>query len=242
MGIISMMVNGHMPLLLIPGFMLDETLWDKVAQELSRIGPLHYGSTREGASIDGMAEAIMRDAPERFILIGFSMGGYVAREIVRRFPDRVAALALIATSARADTPAQTARKAAALQAMAQGEFKGLSRSVVAQSLHPDRAEDHGLIAHIRSMSVNLGHDVFIRQTSVGREGDLGRLAGIAVPTLVIAAENDRLRSVEESRELAKGITGAELRVVPGCGHMIPLEKPDDLSALLALWLDRALRS
>jgi pimeloyl-ACP methyl ester carboxylesterase len=77
-----------------------------------------------------MGEGVLASAPECFVLIGFSMGGYVARTMARRAPDRVQALILIATSGRADSPAETERKAPSVKRVATQGYSGLSRSSV----------------------------------------------------------------------------------------------------------------
>ena len=92
--------EGAMTLLLIPGFMADATLWDAMTDDLAPFGPLVATDLSRGEDIERMAASILSDAPERFVAVGFSMGGYVARELARIAPERVEALILIATSAR----------------------------------------------------------------------------------------------------------------------------------------------
>jgi pimeloyl-ACP methyl ester carboxylesterase len=224
---------------LVPGFMTDATLWDDVAAALSRIGPVVRADISEGATIAAMADLVLAVCPPRFVLCGFSLGGYVAREIVLRVPDRVAGLALIATSARPDGAVQAQRQAAA-HAVAPAAFRGLSRAALADSLHPRHASDEALIERIRAMNVRLGPEVFMRQSALRRGDDRGRLPGIACPTLVVAGDGDRLRSLDESRELAEGIAGARLSVIEESGHMIPVEQPARLAEAILDWWDDAL--
>ncbi|WP_210338675.1 alpha/beta fold hydrolase [Ensifer sp. ENS06] len=100
-----------MAMLFVPGFMLDADLWRDVVPALGEYGPATYADLSQDGSIEAMARRTLMDAPDRFILTGFSMGGYVAREIVRQAPDRVTALILIATSARGDSDVERQRKA-----------------------------------------------------------------------------------------------------------------------------------
>ncbi|WP_398476648.1 alpha/beta fold hydrolase [Tardiphaga sp.] len=227
-----------MALLLIPGFMLDEDLWRDVVPGLQPFAPIVHADTSRDTSMAEMAARALAAMPGRFAVIGFSMGGYVAREIVRMAPERVSALILIATSARADTHAQTRRKAMAVAQIADAGFRGLSRAGVTPSLHPDRSDDDVLIGRIQAMSARLGGDVFRRQSMLDRQSE-ERLGEIACPTLIIAARADRLRSVAESEELHAGIAGSEMVIVQCAGHMIPMETPDELLAIIAPWLARA---
>jgi pimeloyl-ACP methyl ester carboxylesterase len=224
------------PLVMIPGYMLDDALWDGMLPFLPPGLPLHFASLAEGDAIASMAQAVLAKCPPQFMLLGFSMGGYVAREIVRLAPGRVGALALVASSSRADTPLLAAQRGKAALATPLGPFRGLGRAAVAQSLRPDNAGNEALVAQVRAMGERLGREVFIRQSLIVRDADTGRLSGIRCPTLVVAGEQDQLRSPAEARELAAGIPGARLATVPHAGHLIPLEQPQALAAILSGWL------
>ena len=224
-----------MTLLLISGFMADAALWDDVAGDLAPFGPVVTADLSQGENIETMAAAILDDAPERFIAVGFSMGGYVAREMARTAPERVTALILIATSARGDTDEMIRQRRSALKAPPKA-FKGLSRTAIASSLHPDRADDPAMVARVRDMGLRLGGDVFHRQSAMVRAGDLNRLGEIRQPTLIIAADADQLRGPDEAEELHRGIAGSTLVHVADSGHMIPLEQPLALARAMKEWL------
>ena len=224
------------PLVLIPGYMLDETLWDDVLPLLGTDRPIIHGSLREGATVDEMARRMLAACPPRFALAGFSMGGYIAREMARLAPQRVQSLILIATSARPDSQTTREQRAKAALNTPPGPFRGLSNGAIVTSLHPDRAGDAQLIARVRAMGERLGREVFLRQSLLER-GDMERLGEIACPTLVIAAAQDQLRSPVQAEELRDGIPGARLEVVKRSGHLIPLEQPAALAQLMRNWLD-----
>ena len=224
------------PLVLIPGYMLDDALWDGLLPFLPPTTPLHFASMTQGDSIAAMAQHVLAACPPRFALLGFSMGGYVAREMVRQAPARVAGLALLASSSRADTPLQVEQRGKAARAAPLGPFRGLGRAAVASALRPDNAGNEALIAQVRAMGERLGRDVFVRQSLIVRAADTDHLGQIACPTLVLHGEQDQMRSLEEARELAHGIPGARLAVLPHAGHMLTLEQPQATGRLLAHWL------
>jgi pimeloyl-ACP methyl ester carboxylesterase len=169
------------------------------------------------------------------------MGGYVACELVRLAPGRIEGLVLVATSARGDNAQQLKTKTLSVRLVDPERFHGLSRGAVTSSLHPDRASDEDMIERVRAMSERVGGEVFIRHASHTRESDLDRLAVIRCPTLVIAADGDGLRSVQESEELRDGIESAEFNVIEGSGHMIPIEAPEALLEIMLPWLQKMLR-
>ena len=161
----------------------------------------------------------------------------MAREIVRQAPERVKALVLIATSARGDTEVQRQRKEAVAHKPESVSFKGLSTAAVASSLHPDNAGRQDLIARIQAMGERLGSDVFRRQSLLERVDERHLLADINCPCLILAGEQDKLRSRAEVEELHDGISGSSLQVIEKTGHMIPLEAPEALVTVMRQWLD-----
>jgi len=225
-----------MPVLLVPGFMADETLWDDVAPALERFGPVVHADLRHDTSVEAMARRVLETAPPSFLLVGFSMGGDVARKIARQAPERVRALVLVATSTRGDTAVLQKRKGAIGNAAPSIAFSGLSRTAVATSLHPQQRDNEVLIERVRAMGMRLGGEVFRRQSILDRPGDLERSGEIRCPTLVVAAAQDQLRSLEEAREMATAIPGAELAVIDDTGHMIPIEAPQRLVDVIVPWL------
>lgn len=224
-----------MTLVLAPGFMLDDDLWTDMLPGLGRFGPIIFVDPSRAASIEEMAAQALESAPDHFDLLGFSMGGYVAQAMQRAAPGRVRRLALVATSARADSAFQAQRKALVAKADP-ARFGGLSRRAISLSLAPEREGDTALVERIHAMSQRLGGETFRRQSLFQRDGDLNLLAAIDCPTLIVAGSKDRLRSVEESREMQSRIRGSGLVIVES-GHMIPMEAPADLSSALTAFLD-----
>jgi pimeloyl-ACP methyl ester carboxylesterase len=228
--------DARMAILLVPGFMADEALWDDMVPALARFGPVVHADLRHDTSVEAMARRVLATAPPSFLLVGFSMGGYVARAIARQAPERVRALVLISTSTRGDTAALQKRKGAIGHAAPSIAFSGLSRTAIATSLHPKQRDNDALIERIRTMGTRLGGDVFRRQSLLDRPGDLERSNEIRCPTLVVAAADDQLRSLEEAQEMTAAIPGATLAVIEDTGHMIPIEAPQRLLDVIVPWL------
>ncbi len=136
-----------MNLLRLTGFMTDAGLWSDVADRRAPVGPVTHGDLSRDATVRAMADRAIAGAPDRFGVVGVSMGRCAAREIARGAPGRV--LVLIASSARADTPAQVQRKASAVGHVRPPGFSGLSRSAIRQPVHPQRAGGAALIERIR---------------------------------------------------------------------------------------------
>lgn len=228
------------PLVLIPGLLCNERLWDHQIRHLADIAEISVGNTLEDDTISAMALRILDAAPPRFALAGLSMGGYVAQEIMRREPDRVERLALVDTSARADTAEALKRRSGLIDLATKGKFKGVTPRLLPLLIHPDRLEDQPLTSVIMGMAEKIGQEVFVRQqnTIMGRIDGRPDLARIAVPTIIICGREDALTPMEVQEELAAGIPGARLCVVEECGHLAPMERPHAVTALMRDWLLR----
>lgn len=228
------MTSNNLPLVLIPGFMLDESLWDELLEPMAATRRIYRANLRNGQTIAEIARSIALQQPERFVLIGFSLGGYIARSLAEQFPERVAALILIASSLRQDTPEQKRIKQQAVKATNPNTFRGLSTTTIAKSLHPTHSTDKALIARIQCMGAQLGYEEFTKQSLLDRGGLSPEK--IHCPTLVIAADQDGLRLPEEAIELRQAIAGSQLKIVRDTGHMIPLEQPEALLKIIEEWL------
>jgi pimeloyl-ACP methyl ester carboxylesterase len=226
------------PLVLLPGLLLDEALWAPQRAALTDIADMMVGDLTKEDSMAGMARSVLAVAPPSFALAGLSMGGYVAFEIMRQAPERVTRLALLDTSARPDTPEQTASRRALMQMCEKGEFKGVTRRLLPQWIHPSRVDDASVADVVLSMTARVGRDSFLSQQTaiIGRPDSRPGLSRIHCPTLVLCGHEDRATPVEVHREMAADIPNARLVIVPECGHLSPLERPEAVNHAFRTWL------
>ncbi len=231
-------MTNKIPLLLLPGLLCDGRLWaPQIAALSERAEPIVADLTRDD-SMTGMARGALAMAPPRFALAGLSMGGYVAQEIMRQAPERVVKLALLDSSARADTPEQTRRRRDLIALSARGQFRGVSPRLLPLFIHPDRFGDTALVETIAAMADAVGAEGFRRQeTALMNRPDLrADLARIAVPTLVLCGREDVLTPLPLAEEMATAIPGARLEIIEHCGHLTTLERPDETNRALDEWL------
>jgi pimeloyl-ACP methyl ester carboxylesterase len=231
-------MTGRIPLILLPGLLLDEALWTPQRAALADIADMTVADLTQDDSMKAMARRVLDGAPPRFALAALSMGGYVAFEIMRQASGRVDRLALLDTSARPDTPEQTANRRNLMAMCEQGEFKGVTRRLLPQWIHPARVDDKILAETVMSMTARVGRDTFLRQQTaiIGRVDSRPGLSRIQCPTLVLCGHDDKATPVELHREIAADIPNARLVVVPECGHLSPLERPEAVNAALRSWL------
>ena len=231
-------MTRKIPLILLPGLLCDAALWRPQVQGLAEVAePLIIDLTKDD-SFAAMARRALAAAPPSFALAGLSMGGYVAQEIMRQAPDRVEKLALLDTSARADTPEQTARRRGLIELSEKGEFKGVTPRLLPLLIHAARHEDEALGAIVMGMAERVGKEAFLRQQKaiMGRPDGREDLRRIACPTLVLCGRQDALTPLALHEEIAGLVAGAKLVVVEDCGHLSTLEKPATVTAEMRQWL------
>jgi pimeloyl-ACP methyl ester carboxylesterase len=201
-------------------------------------GPVTVADHRRDEDMTAIAQRILDAAPPRFALAGLSMGGYIAFAMMRLAPDRIERLALLDTSARPDMPEQKAGREKFIAMAQAGKLMDVVETLTPRFLHRDRAGDETLKGIVRAMAEDTGADAFVRQSRaiMSRADSRPLLASIRCPTLVLVGEGDELTTPEMAREIAAGIAGAALKVVPDCGHLSTIEKPEAVNAALREWL------
>ena len=227
-------------LLLLPGLLNTRRLWESQIADLTDVAEVTVPELWHHASIGEMAEAALKVAPERFSLGGFSMGGYVAFEILRRAPERVERLALMDTQATPDTPEATARRRGFVEQTKMGRFHGVQPSLLPQIVHRSRLADQSVIQPIVEMAAEVGADGFCRSqvAMIDRPDSRPLLVEIKQPTLVLVGRQDIATPLIRAEEMAADISHSQLVVIETCGHMSPLEKPAEVSAALRRWFQQ----
>ena len=228
---------------LLPGLACDAALFEHQAAALRAC----YGAARvqvsdvhtRAASLPEMAAQLLAETRGALVLIGCSMGGMVALEALRQAPQRIAALALLGSSARADVAAMVFLRREAIKRFEAGRMDEVLRANLPAAFHPRHAGDAALVESYFQMIRRAGAAQLIAQNrAVMARADLRpHLGAIRCPTLVMVGEADALTPLAEAREMADAIPGARLVQLPECGHMLTLEAPQRVSDTLLVWLN-----
>jgi pimeloyl-ACP methyl ester carboxylesterase len=231
-------MDNTMPILLVPGLGGSARIYAPLVPALWRFGPVTVANHVRDDSMGAIARRILAEAPPRFALAGHSMGGYIAFEIMRQAPERVARLALLNTQARPDTPEAIERRRGTIKAIEAGGFSRGIDAAYPGFVHPSRRDDAALRKVVDEMGEDIGTDAYVRQllAVMGRADSRPTLATIACPTLVLTGDQDNTVSNTLSVEMAQGIPGAKLVVVADCGHLSQIEQPQAVAEALTEWL------
>lgn len=235
-------MKDNLPLVLVPGLLSDATTWKAQihcfgARYQLIVPQVHI----DAPSIAAMAEAILATLPSRFALVGWSMGGYISFEMMRRAPGRISRLALISTSARADAPESAPERRESVMIAREHGASVAWRQKMGLSFHrPDRLPPD-VIAELEAMTDKLGADRYASQQEaiIARADSRDILPAITCPTIVICGTHDSRTPPVHSWEIASAVAGAELHLLAECGHCSPIEDPRTVNALLGAWMERS---
>ncbi len=230
-------MTDSLPTVCIPGLACSARLYQDQIPALWTVGPVMVAQPTQHDRIAALAQSILAAAPARFALVGLSMGGYLSFEILRQAPARVAKLALLDTSARADTPEQSENRRAQIRLAATTPARAIADGLFPRLVHRSRHGDESLRGIFRLMAEEVGTAAYARQQAaiIGRPDSRPLLATIRCPTLVVVGDGDELTPPPVAAEIANGIPGARLVTVAGCGHASTLERPTEVTAALLEW-------
>ena len=231
-------MTAPLPLVLVPGLLDSYRLYAPQLDALWARGAVHLAQHTRADTMTALAQAILAAAPERFALAGLSMGGYIAFEMLRQAPARIARLALLDTQARPESPeAATARRAQMELARREG-LGAVIESQIPRLLHAPHQRDPALRALLHAMAEEVGLEGFLnqQQANLTRPDSRPTLPQVRCPTLVVVGAQDILTPPACAEEMAAGIAGARLTVLPECGHLCTLEQPRAVNEALTAWL------
>ncbi len=231
-------MDNTMPILLVPGLVSSPRIFSPLLPALWRLGPVTVANHIRDDNMGAIARRILAEAPPRFALAGHSMGGYIAFEIMRQAPERVAKLALVNTQARPDTAAGTTRLQGMIARARNGFYHDVLDEIFPGLVHPSRQGDTALRQLLHDQGDDAGVEAFIRQLTaiINRPDSRPTLAWIKCPTLVLTGDQDNTTPNSLSMEMAGGIPGAKLVVLPNCGHLPQVEQPQATAEALTEWL------
>lgn len=227
------------PLVLLPGLMCDARLYRPQIEVFSKTRPVTVAPISAGERIEEIASGLLDQLPHRFALAGLSMGGVVALELIRRAPERVSRLCLMATDAQADTPQMAASREDLIIGAQGGRLEEVMRKLVGSDTLAPGPQRIPILNGLLAMAQDLGVETFVRQMRAlqRRPDQQAALRRIKVPTLVLCGAHDTLTPVKRHSFMAELIPGAELLVIEKAGHLPTLETPDLVNEALQTWLD-----
>lgn len=214
--------------MMVPGLNCTGEVFAPSLQALAGFGHVQLAQTNLGDSLVEIAEALLDAAPDRFALAGFSMGGYIAFEILRQAPERITKLALLSTQAHPDTQDISAMRQQKIKLVRAGRIQPYVPDENDEVLDISSRQRQDLVQLRQRMSAQLGPDVYVQhQTAImNRIDSRPTLKSIDVPTMILVGENDSVCPPENAALMAQTIPNAQLFSIAHAGHFAIVEQPE----------------
>lgn len=216
----------------ISGTMCTVDLWQFVFPRLENIFPVHIDITL-ATSFDEINKVILSKIDEKAIIVGFSLGGFSALNFAIHYPEKIKKLVIIAANTNGLNDNEVQLRKSTIDFLQNKKYKGISLVRIQQFLHPNH-QNKEIISIIKKMDATLGKEVLIRQLKAtsSRLNITEQVLSLNIPIILIAAENDALISIADVKILVSKLQNGKHIIIKNCGHMIPLEKPEELANLL----------
>lgn len=222
------------PLVCIPGHLCDRATWEYQIKHLSDAAIPTVIAFQGENTPEKMVQSILKQSPQTFALAGHSMGGWLALEVMRHAPERVAKLCLLNTTARPDSLNKVQLREKLIRMAKQGQFREVAEQALEQFVMQESAKQTVLEMLLRAGAQRLIDD---QTAMMQRAESMSILEKIQVPTLVIHARQDHVFTLNMHKEMARFIPHAKLAIIEDCGHMSTIEQPQATTTLLRFWLN-----
>ena len=228
-------------LVFVPGLLCTDALFQPQIDALSASHSIHIAQTTDCETIDQMVEYMLDSVSGEIIVIGLSMGGYVAQEAARIAPDRISAIALLSTSAQPDDEARKRQRHELIKLSEIGRFKGVTPRLLPRFLSAEALEDEAMCQTVMDMAAEIGQKHFTSQqyAIMARRDQRPYLPSFHKPSLVLCGMADELTPPQLSEEMAGLLPRAELVLLDRIGHLSSLEAPEEVTQAIIRLIIRA---
>jgi pimeloyl-ACP methyl ester carboxylesterase len=221
-------------LYLLPGLLCDAFTFEQQRAALADDYDVRVLDFFGLDSMQSMAEKVFADAPEKFSVCGFSMGGRVSLQMMRMAPHRIQRLCLLDTGVTAAGPGEPAARQPLLDIAASGGMPAVAAAWAPPMVHPARRADPQFMGPLNAMVCRATPEIFTGQIRalLARPDATPLLASFKLPVYVVVGAQDEWATPAQHEAFARQIPGAKYIVIENSGHFTPLEQPQVLTRIL----------
>jgi pimeloyl-ACP methyl ester carboxylesterase len=224
---------------LLPGLMCDEAVWEHQQAALAGRAEVRIPVFRGFKSLRAMAEAVLAEAPSRFSVVGHSMGGRVAFELMEIGGERIERFAVMDTGVHGVRPGEREKRQPLLEAATRKGLQAVADDWIEPMLHPDNRGKPALVDAITAMILRNSLEDYRGQVAalLGRNDQTAYLARIRQKVWLLCGEADEWSPVAQHAAMQPHLRDSTLKIIAGAGHMSTMEQPEAVNRLLLEWLD-----
>lgn len=242
------------PVVLLHGFPFDGRMWQATGKALSDAGykvivPDLRGHGKSPVAPSARMEEMARDVSSlleslgvrKAVVLGFSMGGYVALQMMARDTELVRVAVLVDTRAGSDDAAGKQGRATLAAKVKEVGMQATVDAMMPKLLHPDTRSKRPEVAKTLEklmLEQNPAGAIAAIHGMAERPDMKGKLRFYQLPALVMVGEGDQITPMEAASSLAQAISYSQYEIVPGAGHAMPLEQPAAFHRILLDWLKK----
>ena len=226
------------PLVFIPGMMCDSRLFQPQINEFSKQYMVCTTPASSSDTIENISSEILRYLPTKFTLVGLSMGGILAMEIIKKVPERVMKIVLMDTNYKSETAEIKSRRLPQIKLANEGRLEDIMCQQIQNNYLRTDKKNQEIFDLCLSMATDLGKEIFINQSKAlaTRKDYKSTLKNIKVPSLIICGEHDRICPMKVHIEMEILIENSTLEIIPNAAHLPTLEQPSYLNNISGKWL------
>jgi pimeloyl-ACP methyl ester carboxylesterase len=232
------MTNKPKPFVfLLPGLLCDEAVWENQWASLARYADIRIPVFRGFNSFRAMALSVLKDAPERFSVVGHSMGGRVALEMMHLYPERIEKFALMSTGVHPVQPGEREKRMEQVKIAEEQGMEALADAWIPPMVHPARHKDPAVMQKIRAMVLRSNPADYRGQieAALTRADQTRYLPVIKQKVLLLCGAEDAWSPVTQHQDIQRQLRASEFHVIPDAGHMVTMERPEAVSRVLVDW-------
>jgi pimeloyl-ACP methyl ester carboxylesterase len=242
------------PVVLLHGFPFDGRMWKGTVPALATHGfrvlvPDLRGFGKSPVAEPASMEAMARDVAKlledlklrRAVVVGFSMGGYVALQLVLRERELLSGLVLSDTRPDADLEEAKAGRRKLIEGLKARGMEAAVEAMLPKLVSPKSAKAYLAVPDFLATLMREQDAKGAAAAVAGmmeRPDMRGKLSGMNIPCLVLAGEQDEITPMDGAMRMAQAFRGSEFFMVPDAGHAAPVEQPDVFNRALLEWLKR----